>query len=405
MFVGVYSTWDVVPVWADEPGPYEMSSWIGLDGYMEGNLVQAGIDHYLFEPGAVATYYPWYEWVPGDEIAITNLTVQPGDKIHCRIDRVGPANARVLIGTPWVAVGLDLQAPGKARILGQTAEWIVERPTANGVIATLPHYERVHFQLAATRDSDGTQYDLNNNLILVDMVEDDQTLSFATKVGRRDLTVSFSGQSEIVFQGDTGDLSLARAGNNPAGVDMKLGMKVGTSPSISATVDGWQVAFQANTGNLWVVGAQGEPRDLRLGMMPGTSPSITEMPAGGWQVAFQANTGNLWVVGAQGGPRDLRLGMMAGTSPSIAGMLGGGWQTAFQANTGDLWIAADQGPKRDMKLGMMRGTSPSIAAIRGPGWEVAFQANTGRLWLVGTQDAPGDMGLRMLAGTSPSIGV
>jgi hypothetical protein len=77
------------------------------------------------------------------------------------------------------------------------------------------------------------------------------------------------------------------------------------------------VAFQANTGNLWVVGTD-NGGDMGLGMMANTSPSLAALPGGGWQVAFQANTGNLWVVGTDNGG-DMGLGMMANTSPSIAG--------------------------------------------------------------------------------------
>ena len=33
-------------------------------------------------------------------------------------------------------------------------------------------------------------------------------------------------------------------------------------------------------------------------MMTGTSPAITGAAGGGYEVAFQANTGNLWTVGS-----------------------------------------------------------------------------------------------------------
>jgi hypothetical protein len=102
----------------------------------------------------------------------------------------------------------------------------------------------------------------------------------------------------------------------------------------------------------------GDRRRHRWGMLAGTSPSICALPGGGWQAAFQANTGRLWVVGAdQRG--DTGWGMKAGTSPSICALPGGGWQAAFQANTGNLWAvgAEDIGDKH---LGMMQGTSPSI---------------------------------------------
>jgi hypothetical protein len=47
-----------------------------------------------------------------------------------------------------------------------------------------------------------------------------------------------------------------------------------------------------------------------------TSPAITAMPNGGYQAAFQANTGALWVTGAAG-TGSLGLGMDNPTSPTI----------------------------------------------------------------------------------------
>jgi cell wall-associated NlpC family hydrolase len=201
---------------------------------------------------------------------------------------------------------------------------------------------------------------------------------------------------EVAFQANTGNLWTV--GTDQHG-DWGLGMMPGTSPAITRlTTGGYEVAFQANTGNLWVAGAAGTG-DLRLGMMNGTSPAITALPNGGYEVAFQANTGNLWTVGTdQHG--DWGLGMMNGTSPAIAALPTGGYQVAFQANTGNLWVAG-AGGTGDFHLGMMNRTSPAIAGLSG-GYEVAFQANTGNLWTVGT-DQHGDWGLGMMNGTSPAL--
>jgi hypothetical protein len=189
--------------------------------------------------------------------------------------------------------------------------------------------------------------------------------------------------------------------------------KWGGFPSVRVVPDGalaaiamgqplttYEVAFQANTGNLWTVGAD-NVGDRRLGMMPGTSPSIAALPWGDYVVAFQANTGNLWTVDFVRAS-DWKLGMMAGTSPSIAALPGGDYVVAFQANTSNLWtVGADN--VGDRGLGMMAGTSPSIVALPGGDYEVAFQANTGNLWTVGADDV-GDWQLGMMTGTSPSIG-
>jgi hypothetical protein len=98
------------------------------------------------------------------------------------------------------------------------------------------------------------------------------------------------------------------------------------------------VAFQANTSNLWTfgVGTSGYG-DTRLGMMLGTSPSITSMPSGGYMVAFQANTSNLWTFGVgTSGYGNTGLSMKSGTSPSIAALSGGNYVTSVQSSNSAL---------------------------------------------------------------------
>ncbi len=163
---------------------------------------------------------------------------------------------------------------------------------------------------------------------------------------------------------------------------------------------GFEVAFEANTNNLWTVGSD-DHGDWQLGMMAGTSPSITRLANGGYEVAFQANTGSLWTVGPDGAT-DWQLGMMVGTSPSIAALPNGGYEVAFEANTGNLWTVGSDN-HGDWRLGMMVGTSPSIAALPNGGYEVAFQANTSNLWTVGSDGSGGDSHLGMNTLTSPAI--
>ncbi len=208
------------------------------------------------------------------------------------------------------------------------------------------------------------------------------------------------GKTDIVqlaFQANTGDLwTTGTAGTK----DWKLGMMDGTSPAIcQLATGGFEVAFQANTTSLWTVGDGGD-KNWSLGMMPGSSPSITCLPTGGFEVAFEANTEDLWTVGTDG-DRDWKLGMMKGSSPAIAALAGGGYEVAFEANTTSLWTVGTAGDK-NWSLGMMAATSPAIAALASGGWEVAFEANTTSLWTVGTAGDK-DWGLGMMAGTSPAI--
>ena len=200
----------------------------------------------------------------------------------------------------------------------------------------------------------------------------------------------------VAFQANTGILWVV----GPAGPGATgLGMAAGTSPSIARLAGGgFQAAFQANTGHLWVTGSAGTG-DTGLGMAAGTSPSITALSGGGYQVAFQANTTHLWVTGSAG-TGDTGLGMAANTSPSITA-LGGSYQVAFQANTTHLWVTGAAGTA-DTGLGMAANTSPSISQLVTGGYQVAFQANTAHLWVTGSAGTA-DTGLGMAANTSPSI--
>ncbi len=214
------------------------------------------------------------------------------------------------------------------------------------------------------------------------------------------IAASPGGGYQVAFQANTGNLYRYASASGAANLDQ--GMKSGTSPSIAALPGGgYQMAFQANTGDLVVVGSAGDV-NTHQGMMAGTSPSIAASPGGGYQVAFQANTGNLYRYASASGAANLNQGMKSGTSPSIAALPGGGYQMAFQANTGDLVVVGSAGDVNTHQ-GMMAGTSPSIAASPGGGYQVAFQANTGNLYRYASASGAANLNQGMKSGTSPSI--
>jgi hypothetical protein len=78
-----------------------------------------------------------------------------------------------------------------------------------------------------------------------------------------------------------------------------FGMMAGTSPALATYGNAYQVAAQANTGSLWILGNFGN-RNWELGMMGGSSPSITTLSDGAWVAAMQANTGSLITAGTAG---------------------------------------------------------------------------------------------------------
>jgi Ca2+-binding RTX toxin-like protein len=137
-------------------------------------------------------------------------------------------------------------------------------------------------------------------------------------------------------------------------------MGAGTSPSIAGSINGPYGAFQATNLELWTFITAIGGMDTGFASMAGTSPSINDNN----DVAFQANTGDLYIVYnlGKGGGGDSGVKMMAGTSPSIDDED----DIAVQGSNGDLWIwiapatgVASGG--HDLGLGMKAGTSPSIS--------------------------------------------
>lgn len=116
------------------PDVYYVSIWVGLDGWGNDIVFQAGVTvaTELFSDGSTETvYWAWYEWYPQGSIVITNFPVSPGDTIAIALTEVSPAVGNILYEnlSQGVAVQGDIGSPEpSADIQGLSAEWIVEDP-------------------------------------------------------------------------------------------------------------------------------------------------------------------------------------------------------------------------------------------------------------------------------------
>jgi hypothetical protein len=192
-----------------------------------------------------------------------------------------------------------------------------------------------------------------------------------------------------------------------------LGMATGTSPSIAGDPSGGvEVAFQAaNTGHLWLYSSRTDTgTDINLGMAADSSPSIVNYIKNGnydgFQVAFQSNTGVLCVYLTDGNShRCTTLGMAAFTSPSLGDAADGG-VVAFNANgSNDLWLYRYAGNiGANTGNAMAPDTSPSDGGgSEASGIFVAFQEPGGHLYYYDSYvPSVHDSGLGMAAASSPS---
>jgi hypothetical protein len=156
--------------------------WAGMDGtYGSLDVVQAGVlmnvlvrCAFPFLPCvAAAGYYAIVAWDPDSAIAIPNLSVSPGDIVEIVVDmRKWVGNVQVLdrttlrytaynftkntqtsgcIGPP--SNGCTTSPTHNQSYVGNTAEWIMERPGVNNVLYPLPDFATTQMTGAIARDA------------------------------------------------------------------------------------------------------------------------------------------------------------------------------------------------------------------------------------------------------------
>jgi hypothetical protein len=121
------------------------ATWIGMDGYNgTPDLVQAGTesDTTCYDGSNAGTYYAWYEWYPAYTQKIDNLPVSPGDDIGVQVGVSNSTSASVFITNEttnqYAAIGFS--APQGSHFIGNSAEWILERPEVNKNLTSLQNY-------------------------------------------------------------------------------------------------------------------------------------------------------------------------------------------------------------------------------------------------------------------------
>jgi len=107
---GKYSTTDV-------------ATWVGIDGYSNGNLVQTGASADC--SGTSVSYYAWWEVLPASETTIGSFPVHSGDKITASVTYVastGKYTMKITDGTQTFSHVRTLKTDPRT-----SAECIVER--------------------------------------------------------------------------------------------------------------------------------------------------------------------------------------------------------------------------------------------------------------------------------------
>jgi len=152
-FSWVQADWIIPSVSAPTVGQtYYCSSWIGMDGDGSKDVCQAGVECDVSRTSttADAATYPWFEWFPDPEVAITNFPVNYGDSITalvCAGPGAGANKAAVYFTnlTTGAYTSVVFTAPAPTTLVGNAAEWIVEAPELDGVQTEMADYDTVTF--------------------------------------------------------------------------------------------------------------------------------------------------------------------------------------------------------------------------------------------------------------------
>ncbi|MEJ0046096.1 MAG: G1 family glutamic endopeptidase [Rhodospirillales bacterium] len=168
-------------------------SWVGLDGWRNNEVFQAGTESDAYCAGGQTQqfYSAWYEWFPSLSVRITNLPVSAGDAMIVWMVASSSTSGSAYIGnvTNGTVVGINFTAPAGTVLVGNSAEWVQERPYWNGVLSTLTNYG------GAWMSTEGAQILGNNSVftfgnpggatpLLVTMLDNGgHAISFPTQLG------------------------------------------------------------------------------------------------------------------------------------------------------------------------------------------------------------------------------
>ena len=167
-FEHVFARWKVpviaAPTGAANNVKYRCSTWIGFDGAnpTSRSMPQIGTTQTVELVSGVPqfTYDAWFQWwmraVPNPPVPIPFITVSANDTVICWLYRQYPflviyLFANVTKGqfysTSMLSPLETVSPPTFAASVGQTTEWIAERPMVLGAtdLYPLPHFDRVTF--------------------------------------------------------------------------------------------------------------------------------------------------------------------------------------------------------------------------------------------------------------------
>lgn len=157
---GALGEWTVPAIKASSKALYS-SSWVGVDGDGNDDLIQTGTAQDTGSP----RYTAWTEILPAPSVTIVTgggspAPVKPGDKMEAYVSEVSQGTWTIYIEDTtqkwYYQNNFSYDGPG------QSAEWIEEAPTVNGEQSVPADFGTVHFSHTAVMEG-GSWYSTDMN--------------------------------------------------------------------------------------------------------------------------------------------------------------------------------------------------------------------------------------------------
>jgi hypothetical protein len=138
----VNASWIVPQVNASAGDGYS-STWIGIGGQLDKNLIQVGTEHDVVNGQGI--YTAWYELLPSFAVQLTSITVSAGDMMIASINLVHSDTNQWSIQISDATTGQTFSRNVVYNSTRSSGEWIMERPTINNQISTLADFGNITF--------------------------------------------------------------------------------------------------------------------------------------------------------------------------------------------------------------------------------------------------------------------
>ncbi len=161
------------------------SGWVGIDGGgSSDDVLQDGIEFDAYCSGKVkeTLYAAWFEWFPLSEVRIGGFPIEPGQLFFIDIWSTSPTSGHAFIEnvTKKKHVTINFSAPKGTKLIGDSAEFITERPGVNGGLATLTNYNSQTYTEAVGETFSGIGIDPGNSDPIIMLDNKGKPISYPT---------------------------------------------------------------------------------------------------------------------------------------------------------------------------------------------------------------------------------